>query len=120
MILVLGASILMNLLFNRMIFTWLDRLLAKRRTREIMVVVFTLFIIAMQFSQFLFRQEGSRIAHTVTRWMPVLTMFPPGRVGAGLVAGFEGRSSDALIAAGGVLLYAVAFAGLYTIRLRGK
>jgi ABC-2 type transport system permease protein len=120
MILVLGASILVNLLFNRMIFTWLDRLLAKRRTREIMVVVFTLFIIGMQFSQFLFRQEGSKIVHTVTRWMPVLTMFPPGRVGAGLVAAFEGRSSDAFIATGGVLLYAVAFAGLYTIRLRGK
>jgi ABC-2 type transport system permease protein len=120
MILVLGASILMNLLFNRMIFTWLDRLLAKRRTREIMVVVFTLFIIGMQFSQFLFRQEGSKIAHTVARWMPVLTMLPPGRVAAGLVAAFEGRSADAFIAAAGVLLYAVAFAGLYTIRLRGK
>ncbi|HUK31401.1 MAG TPA: hypothetical protein VLV89_09830 [Candidatus Acidoferrum sp.] len=119
-VLVLGASILMNLLFNRMIFTWLDRLLAKRRTREIMVVVFTLFIIGIQFSQFLLRQEGTRIAGTLTRWMPVLTMLPPGRVAAGLTAAFEGHSSEAFIAAGGVLLYAVAFAGLYTIRLRAK
>jgi ABC-2 type transport system permease protein len=120
MVLVLGASILMNLLFNRMIFTWLDRLLAKRRTREIMVVVFTLFIIGMQFSQFLFRQEGSRIARTLTNWMPVITMLPPGRVAAGMVAAFAGRSADVFIAAGGVLLYAAAFAGLYTIRLRAK
>jgi ABC-2 type transport system permease protein len=120
MILVLGASILMNLLFNRMIFTWLDRLLAKRRTREIMVVVFTLFIIGMQFSQFLFRQEGSKIARTLTSWMPVLTKLPPGRVGAGLVAAFAGHSAEALIAAGGVLLYAVGFAALYTVRLKAK
>jgi ABC-2 type transport system permease protein len=119
-VLVLGASILMNLLFNRMMFTWLDRLLAKRRTREIMVVVFTLFILGMQFSQFLFRQEGHRIAATVARWMPVLTLLPPGRVAAGLVAAFEARPLDALTAAGGVLLYAAAFAGLYTIRLRAK
>ncbi len=118
--LILGASILMNLLFNRMIFTWLDRLLAKRRTREIMVVVFTLFIIGIQFSQFLFRQEGSRIAHTLTRWMPVLTMLPPGRVAAGLVAAFAGQSGNAFMAASGVLLYAVVFAGLYLIRLRAK
>jgi len=54
------------------------------------------------------------------RWMPVLTVLPPGRVAAGLVAAFEGRSADAFIAAGGVLLYAAAFAGLYTIRLRAK
>jgi ABC-2 type transport system permease protein len=119
-ILILGGSILMNLLFNRMMFTWLDRLLARRRTREIMVVVFTLFIIGMQFSQFLFRQEGMRIANTVSRWMPVLTVLPPGRVAAGLVAAFEARSADALTAAGGVLLYAVAFAGFYTLRLRAK
>ncbi|MFZ0819273.1 MAG: hypothetical protein WAM91_04335 [Candidatus Acidiferrales bacterium] len=120
MVLVLGSSILMNLLFNRMLFTWLDRLLAKRRTREIMVVVFTLFIIGMQFSQFLFRQEGSRIARTLTNWMPVLTTLPPGRVAASLVAAFNGRSTDVFIAAGGVLVYAAAFAGLYTIRLRAK
>jgi ABC-2 type transport system permease protein len=119
-ILVLGGSILMNLLFNRMIFTWLDRLLAKRRTREIMVVVFTLFFIGLQFSQFLFRQEGTRIAGTLTRWMPVLTVLPPGRVAAGLVAAFESRPTDALTAAGGVLLYSILFAGLYTIRLRAK
>jgi ABC-2 type transport system permease protein len=120
MALVLCASILMNLLFNRMVFTWLDRLLAKRRSREIMVVVFMLFVIAIQFSQFLFRQEGSRIAHALTRWMPVLTMLPPGRVAAGLVAAFQGRAADAFIATGGVLLYAVAFAGLYTIRLKAR
>ena len=47
-------------------------------------------------------------------------MLPPGRVGAGMVAAFEGRSTDAFLAAGGVLLYAVAFAGFYTIRLRAK
>jgi ABC-2 type transport system permease protein len=120
MVLMLGASILMNLLFNRMIFTWLDRLLAKRRTREIMVVVFTLFIIAMQFSQFIFRQQGSRIAHALSTWMPVLTNLPPGRVAAGMVAAFAGNSAGVFIAAGGVLLYAAAFAGLYTIRLRAK
>jgi len=120
MVLILGASILMNLLFNRMIFTWLDRLLAKRRTREIMVVVFTLFIIGMQFSQFIVRQEGSRIARTLASWMPFLTMLPPGRAAASLVAAFAGHSADALVAAAGVLVYAVAFAGLYTIRLRAK
>jgi ABC-2 type transport system permease protein len=119
-VLILGASILMNLLFNRMIFTWLDRLLAKRRTREIMVVVFTLFIIGMQFSQFLIRKEGSQIANTLARWQPILTMLPPGRVGAGLAAAFEGNSAGALTAAGGAMLYAVAFAGFYTIRLRAK
>src|SRR6202035_1286005 len=37
--LALACSALMNLLFNRMLFAWLERLLAKRRTREIVTVL---------------------------------------------------------------------------------
>ena len=48
--LALTISVLMNLLFNRLVFAWLERALAKRRTREIVTAISILLFLGVQFS----------------------------------------------------------------------
>ena len=56
--LALACSALMNLLFNRMLYAWLERLLAKRRTREIVTALFILFFVCIQFSGLILQKWG--------------------------------------------------------------
>ncbi|HCT61013.1 MULTISPECIES: hypothetical protein [Acidobacterium] len=108
-----------NLLLTRAVFAWVDRWLAKRRSREILGVCFFLMILGFQLlNPALYGGEGHThaqaawlVAHAhtllaVNRWLP------PGLVAA---AGQGGAALGTSLA--GLLLYAVAAGSLLGLRL---
>ena len=118
--LALTVSALMNLLFNRMMFSWLERLLAKRRTREIVTVVFILFFVCIQFSGLILQRWGPALRNAVENSAGVWRALPPALAGTAIEHAANGDSAAALMTIGLLALYAFAFGGLFAFRVHAQ
>jgi ABC-2 type transport system permease protein len=120
---VLFAFAMINILLGRMIFSWIERWLAQRRTREIIGVLFFLFIIGFQFIGPLvtrYEKKGTpAVARFVDQILPAERLLPPG-VAAAAIAQSTRAPAAAVGALGLLLVYGVAFFGLLNIRLRAQ
>jgi len=113
-----------NVLFARMIFSWIERWLAQRRSREIIGAVFFVFIICLQFIGPLMTRYGghphpdaSRLTSQVLRYEHA---FPPGLAAAAIAGGFNGKFAPALGAFAINCVYALAILWLLNVRLRAQ
>ena len=113
-----------NILLARMIFSWVERWLAQRRTREILGVFFLLFIISFQLIGPLMSRYG-RSAHPdlrqfADRVLPIQRLLPPGTAASAIASAADG---DYAIAAGtlGILgIYGAAIFWFLDLRLRAQ
>ncbi|MGA8405998.1 MAG: hypothetical protein WB680_02370 [Candidatus Acidiferrales bacterium] len=113
-----------NILLGQMIYTWVERWLARRRSREILGVVFLLVMISFQFIGPLMGHYGPRAAPMVTNIsaevLPVERLLPPGLAAAALGCALGGEYA---LAAGAFALscaYALAVLWLLNVRLRAQ
>jgi ABC-2 type transport system permease protein len=119
-----------NVLLTRMIFAWLDRWLAQRRTREILGMVFLFLILGAQLLNPSFyghsghahdrpSQENiaklRQAAHMVDR---VQRLLPPGLAAGAIRAAGSGHAIEAGASLGGLTLYALVAGSLLALRLR--
>ncbi|HXN65376.1 MAG TPA: hypothetical protein VN862_08590 [Candidatus Acidoferrales bacterium] len=118
--LIVALSVLMNLLLSRMLFTWLERLLAQRRTREILFVLMMLFFLSVQFSGMLVHRWGAPLAHFFRASASFWMAFPPGQARAALSSFADGETALGLGACGVLTLYTAVFAVLLIYRLHGE
>jgi ABC-2 type transport system permease protein len=118
--LALVCSALMNLLFNRMLFSWLERLLAKRRTREVVTALFILFFVCLQFSGMILQRWGPALKSTLESSAGVWRALPPALAGTAIEHASDGDSVAALITTGLLVLYAIAFGGLFAFRAHAQ
>jgi ABC-2 type transport system permease protein len=113
-----------NVLFSRMIFSWIERWLAQRRSREIMGAVFFVFIICFQFIGPLatrYSEHRHPPAFTITaQVLRYERAFPPGLAAAAIAGGFNGKFAPALGAFSINCVYALAILWLLNIRLRAQ
>jgi ABC-2 type transport system permease protein len=81
-VLVMLAFAAFNLLFMQMVFAWVERWLAQRRTREIMGVLFVLLMLSFQMIGPLARHFGKHSQPEVERYLaivkPIQAILPPG------------------------------------------
>jgi ABC-2 type transport system permease protein len=123
--LVLGLFAALNILLGRMIFLWVERWLARRKSREILGVLFFLFIISVQFIGPLTGRYATKGGHSVVPGLLVNLLLagrllPPGLAAAALAEGFQ---RNLVLALGDVALlggYAAAFLLLLDIRMRAQ
>jgi ABC-2 type transport system permease protein len=123
--LVLAAFAAFNILLNRAIFAWIERWLARRKTREILGIVFFLLIIGFQFSGPLMARFGAhRHQHGLTSYatllLPAERLLPPGLAGAALANSMHHGYAAALVAFAGVCVYAAACLWILDLRLRAQ
>ncbi len=85
---------LANILLARMVFAWVERWLAQRRTREIMGILFFFLIISFQFIGPLMARFGGKKHPDVSRLsvllLPLERLLPPGLAASALAAFFAG------------------------------
>jgi ABC-2 type transport system permease protein len=119
-LLVLLAFAAFNLLFMQMIFAWVERWLAQRRTREIMGILFVLLVLSFQLIGPLTGRYGKRTrpeVHKVVEVLaPVQGMLPPGLAADAIVQGIYPQWSVALSSF--TLLCAFAALTGYGLRVR--
>ena len=118
---------ILNILLARMIFAWIERWLARRRTREILSVIFFLFIISFQFiGPVMSRFEGKRaraltpVAGVVQRLLPLERVSPPGLAAGSIGQAFSGSAARATRDFALLCIYPLAFFWLLNFRLRAQ
>ncbi len=112
-----AALALLNLLLNRTIFAWLSRLLAQRRTREILGALFVLLMISVQMIGPLTQRYGERAVPVFSRLSSALGFLPPG-MAASVITRKDG--GIALSEFAGLLAYCGLLAWALSVRLRSE
>ncbi|MGC2333178.1 MAG: hypothetical protein WA581_17120 [Candidatus Acidiferrales bacterium] len=118
----------LNLLLARVIFAWIERWLARRKSREILGIVFLLFIVSIQFvGPVMGRYGNHRGRHSRSAFpgvaatlLPAEKFTPPGLVGAALGAASRGDPGIALGSWAIECGYAAVFLWLLDMRLRAQ
>ena len=123
-LLVLFTFAMVNLLLARTAFSWLERWLAQRRTREIMGVLFFLGILSLQligpliaFYGHKSKPEARLIGQELTKAQKPL---PPGLAAAAIEDAAQGKRGNSLLWFLLLLIYGFAFLWLLDLRLRAE
>jgi ABC-2 type transport system permease protein len=110
-----------NILLGRMIFAWIERWLAQRRTREIMGILFFLFIIGLQFIGPLSARLGHHAHPDVTQFgavlLPLERALPPGLAASSIAQFRGGNALGGLAALSLVCVYAASFFWFFHVRV---
>jgi ABC-2 type transport system permease protein len=127
-VLIAALIIALNILTTQLALTWVERWLAKRRSREILGMLFFVFIIALQFigpmtRSFENRGNRSKAPIRITRESirTIVTaerMLPPGLAGYTLNKAQKQQYSRAALALAGLGAYGSALVLLLDLRLR--
>ena len=112
MVLIVTVCVLFNVTLERLIGSWLERLLSRRRTREIFLGLFVLSMISLNFINPLLQRYGTEARPFVMRLLPYLVVFPPALAGRSIEAISELHPAGFLLASGGLLLYLLFFSAL--------
>jgi ABC-2 type transport system permease protein len=102
--LVLAAYAAFNILLSRAIFSWIERWLARRKSREILGIFFFLFIIGVQFispsiNYFTHRYAGNnrtQARDTILTALKIQSVLPPGLAASAVSHGVQGEFAGAL------------------------
>jgi ABC-2 type transport system permease protein len=126
--LVLAVFAAFNILLTRMIFAWIDRWLAQRRTREILSAVFLFLLLSLQLLNPALRTNTTKHGHhrsapmisrqTLTEANRVQTALPAGLAAASLAEAANGRPAGAVVSVAWLALYAAGAGFLLCVRLR--
>jgi ABC-2 type transport system permease protein len=101
----LALLALASLLLNRVIFSWLEKWLARKRTRETALAIFLLTAVALQLSVPYLLQSGKRAVPYVQPLRPVAALLPPALAASALSESIgtpQSRSSGTAPRAGNV------------------
>jgi hypothetical protein len=116
MIAISALFLLMNITLERMIGSWLERILSRRRSREIFFAVFILFAVSLQFLNPLLQRYGRTAQPWVRHVLPYLSVFPPSLAGRAIAGAAQGHSTDVLLGAAGISAYALLFSVFLWLR----
>ena len=116
MLLISALFLLMNITLERMIGSWLERVLARRRSREIFFAVFILFAVSVQFLNPLLQRYGRSAQPWVKQLLPYLSVFPPSLAGQAIAGAAQSNSMDVLLGVAGISAYALLFSGFLWMR----
>jgi ABC-2 type transport system permease protein len=119
---ILATFALMNLLLARMIFAWVERWLAKRRSREIIGVLFFVLIICVQLINPLMSRYATHARPGTSRTfeyvMPYERILPPGLAAGALAHAGDGESAKALGSFALLCVYSIAIFWFLNLRVR--
>jgi ABC-2 type transport system permease protein len=121
---VLLAFAAFNLLFMQMVFAWVERWLAQRRTRELMGVLFVLLMLSFQLLGPLAGHFGRRSRPDLQRFIaivvPAQAILPPGLAADAITRGIYPQWPAALSSFGLLCAFVLTAAYCLHVRLRAQ
>lgn len=118
MLVIVVTFALLNAFLERLIGSWIERLLARRRTREIVFAVFIVLMLSLQLTGIFVERYGKVLVSVAQRVLPILAAFPPGLAGQALDTAGRGNRTGFLQHMAGIAAYAAGFAYLLWRRLQ--
>ena len=120
MMLIVVLFVLMNVTLERLIGSWLERLLSRRRTRELFFVLFLLVTVSIQFIQPLLARYGSTLRPGIRVLLPYVSVLPASLAGRAVAGTALAHFTDLLIGVAGLSLYALFFSALLWFRFASQ
>ena len=112
MLLIVAAFMLLNVTLERLIGSWLERLLARRRTRELFLGLFVLSMVSLNFVSPLMQRYGASVRPLFLRLLPYFAWFPPALAARALDAIIRLQPQGFLLSFTLLLFYVVFFSAL--------
>jgi len=112
MLLIVGIFVLLNVTIERLIGSWLERLLARRRTRELFLGLFILSMISLNFLTPLLQRYGASARPALLRLLPYFAWLPPSLAGHTLATIIRLQPAGFLPSFALLLLYLFLFSAL--------
>ena len=120
MLLVCGIFLLLNITLERLVGSWLERILARRRTREIFFVLFILAMISLQFISPLVQRYSDSATPLAHQILPYLAVLPGSLAATVLAESATGSASGMLTALAGLIVYTVIFSSILWLRFAAQ
>jgi hypothetical protein len=105
MILISSAFVLFNVTLERLIGSWLEKLLSRRRSRELFIGLFLLSMVSLNFVSPLVQRYGASGRPVLLRLLPYFSWLPPSLAGRAIAAVAQFQPAGFLVGAGGLLVY---------------
>jgi ABC-2 type transport system permease protein len=113
--------ILVNVTLERLVGSWLERILAKRRARELLVGLFVLSMVSMNFlNPALQRWGGHGTRPRIVHLVPYFSWLPGSLTGNALAAASDEDSQGVVLALAGLFVWLTATSGLLWVRYRAQ
>ncbi|HYL64795.1 MAG TPA: hypothetical protein VE077_19440 [Candidatus Methylomirabilis sp.] len=120
LLLVFILFILMNVTLERTLGSWLERILARRRARELFFALFILFAVSVQFISPILQRYGHTAQPWVRQVLPYLSVFPPSLAGQAIAGAARGNVTDVLLGEAGVAAFLLLFSVLLWLRIASQ
>jgi ABC-2 type transport system permease protein len=123
---VIVLFIWMNITLERLLSSWMERLLARRRTRELLFGLFILLSVSAQFIRpaIIHYSEGAHGSAQLQRLIFYLSPLPPSVAGSALIAAGEAHPLQYWSGVGGLFLYIAILSALlwrrFAAQFRGE
>jgi ABC-2 type transport system permease protein len=118
MILTCGLFVAVNVTLERLIGSWVEKVLSKRRAREVFLALFILLMVSLQFLNPILQKYGNSAKPEAERIARYAEFFP-GSLAGKIMSGAAARdSSVAATGTAGLAGYALLFGGMLFVRYR--
>jgi ABC-2 type transport system permease protein len=112
MLLVSVLFVLVNVTIERLVGSWLEKILARRRSREIFLGLFILSMVSLNFLNPLVQRYGSSARPRILEVLPYIFWLPGSLAGNAVGAAAVANHRGVLSAAAGLLVWLVVTSGL--------
>jgi ABC-2 type transport system permease protein len=112
MLLVSVLFVLVNVTIERLVGSWLEKILARRRSREIFLGVFILSMVSLNFLNPLLQKYGRSARPRILEVLPYISWLPGSLAGNAVGAAAAANHRGVLSAAAGLLVWLVVTSGL--------
>src|SRR3989441_3651663 len=112
MFLIVAVFLLLNVTLERLIGSWMERLLSRRRTRELFFALFVLSMISLNFVTPLLNRYGAAARPVILHALPYFAWFRPSLAGRAIAAMAQLQPAGFLLGSAGLLLYVLLFSAL--------
>src|SRR5256885_2367394 len=120
MLLIVAVFMLLNVTLERLIGSWLERLLARRRTRELFFGLFILSMVSLNVISPLMQRYGASARPVLLRVLPYFAWFPPSLAGRALAEIALLQAAGFLLNFALLLLYVVLFSAFWWHRFAAQ
>ena len=120
LLLVSALFVLLNVTIERLIGSWLEKILAKRRTRELFFGLFILSMVSLNFLSPIMRRMGGAPNPRAFEFVRYLWWTPPSLAGSGVAGAAHGDLRTFLVGFAGLLIWIGITSGFLWSRFRAQ
>jgi ABC-2 type transport system permease protein len=114
--LVCALFTVLNITMERLLGAWVEKLLAKRKSREVFFTIFVLAMVSLQFLNPLMQKYGHALVPMLRSWVPYLWLLPSSFAGDAVAQSAAHHWGMAFLKFAGLAIYAGIFTMLLAMR----